>query len=51
MAFKKLFEELTQAKEEAASNNLFLSCLKKYFEKLNTMDDFGALMDLFRPIF
>lgn len=50
-AFNRLFQEVEQARLEANDNVKFLKPLKKYLEKLNQMDEFVVLVDLFKPIF
>ncbi len=47
----RLFHEAELAREEANDNVKFLQPLRKYLDKLNMMDDFQALVDLFKPIF
>lgn len=49
-AFERLFQEVERAREEANSNVRFLKPLKKHLEKLNGLDEFTALVDLFKPI-
>ncbi len=43
-------QEVQEAREEANDNVKFLKPLRRYLEKLSTMDDFTALVDLFKPI-
>ncbi|KAF5834390.1 hypothetical protein DUNSADRAFT_8976 [Dunaliella salina] len=50
-AFQRLQNEAELAREEANDNVKFLQPLRKYLDKLNMMDDFQALVDLFKPIF
>lgn len=50
-AFERLFQEVEAARAEANDNVKFLRPLRKYLEKLNLMDDFPALADLFKPVF
>eukprot|EP00891_Asterochloris_glomerata_P002883 jgi/Astpho2/2883/Aster-01037 len=50
-AFNRLFREVETACLEANDNVRILKPLRKYFEKLNGMDDFTGLTELFRPIF
>ncbi len=49
-AFQRLFREVEAARQEANDNVKFLKPLRKYLEKLNAMDDFPSLVDLFKPI-
>lgn len=49
-AFQRLFHEVEAARFEANDNVKFLKPLKKYLEKLNMLDEFTALVDLFKPI-
>ena len=49
-AFERLYAEVQGARQEANSNVKFLKPLKKYLEKLNQLDEFPALVDLFKPI-
>ncbi len=49
-AFQRLFREVDAARQEANDNVKFLKPLRKYVEKLNMMDDFPLLVDLFKPI-
>lgn len=49
-AFERLFNDVKTARTEANSNVQYLKPLKKYFEKLELMDDFTALVDLFKPM-
>ena len=48
---RRLLQEIELAREEANDNVKFLQPLRKYLEKLNGMDDFQALVDLFKPVF
>lgn len=45
-----LHQDVEAARQEAVDNVSSLQPLRKYLEKLNTMDDFQALADLFKPI-
>ncbi|PNW78281.1 hypothetical protein CHLRE_09g403800v5 [Chlamydomonas reinhardtii] len=49
-AFQRLFREVEAAQQEANDNVKFLKPLRKYLDKLNMMDDFPMLVDLFKPI-
>lgn len=49
-AFQRLFHEVELARAEANDNVKFLKPLKKYLEKLNMLDEFTALVELFKPI-
>eukprot|EP00967_Tisochrysis_lutea_P018251 scaffold20681_cov23-Tisochrysis_lutea.AAC.1 len=49
--YQGLQNEAELAREEANDNVKFLQPLRKYLDKLNMMDDFQALVDLFKPIF
>ena len=49
-AFQRIFREVEAARSEANDNVKFLKPLKKYLEKLNMLDEFTALVDLFKPI-
>eukprot|EP00884_Botryococcus_braunii_P022565 jgi/Botrbrau1/8993/Bobra.0148s0096.1 len=49
-AFTRLTKEVEAARGQASSNVRFLRPLRKLLEKLNMMDDFPLLPDLFRPI-
>lgn len=49
-AFKRLIDELELAQQEAGDNVKFLSPLRANFDKLNMMDDFPGLTDLFKPL-
>eukprot|EP00955_Chlamydomonas_euryale_P098697 365162-Chlamydomonas_euryale.AAC.21 len=49
-AFERLFNDVKAARTEANSNVQFLQPLRKYFEKLEMMDDFTAIVDLFKPV-
>jgi dynein heavy chain, axonemal len=43
-------QDVEAARCEANDIVKFLKPLRRYFEKLNMMDDFTALVDLFKPI-
>lgn len=45
-----LLQDVEAARHEANENVKFLKPLRKYLEKLNTMDDFVALTDQFKPM-
>ncbi len=47
----RLFQEVELARQEANDNVKFLRPLRKYLDKLNMLDEFTALVDLFKPIF
>jgi dynein heavy chain len=47
----RLFQDVELARQEANDNVKFLKPLRKYLDKLNSMDEFTALVDLFKPIF
>eukprot|EP00878_Enallax_costatus_P014708 GHUV01015385.1.p1 GENE.GHUV01015385.1~~GHUV01015385.1.p1 ORF type:complete len:890 (+),score=327.73 GHUV01015385.1:1824-4493(+) len=49
-AFERLIQDVEAARHEANENVKFLKPLRKYLEKLNTMDDFVALTDQFKPL-
>jgi dynein heavy chain len=49
-AFQRLYREVEAARSEANDNVKFLKPLRKYLDKLNLMDDFPQLVDLFKPI-
>ncbi|GAX83887.1 hypothetical protein CEUSTIGMA_g11312.t1, partial [Chlamydomonas eustigma] len=49
-AFQRLFQEVELARKEANDNVKFLKPLKKYLEKLNQLDEFTALVELFKPV-
>lgn len=49
-AFQRLLREVEAARQEANDNVKFLKPLRRYLERLNTMDDFPQLVDLFKPI-
>ncbi|CAD7696266.1 unnamed protein product [Ostreobium quekettii] len=49
-AFKRLIDELELAQQEAGDNVKFLSPLRANLDKLNLMDDFPGLADLFKPL-
>ncbi|KAI8473051.1 MAG: flagellar outer dynein arm heavy chain beta [Monoraphidium minutum] len=49
-AFNRLFQEVEAALLEAADNVRFLAPLRRHLDKLSVMDDFVALVDLFKPI-
>lgn len=49
-AFERLFQEVERARTEANENVKFLKPLRKYLTKLEEMDEFPALVDLFKPI-
>jgi dynein heavy chain len=49
-AFQRLFAEVERARTEANENVKFLKPLRKYLTKLEEMDEFTALVDLFKPI-
>ena len=44
-------KEVTTACGEANDTVKYLKPLRKYLEKLNSMDDFTALTELFKPMF
>lgn len=50
-SYQRLFHEVETAKTVANDNVKFLKPLRKYLDKLNMMDDWPALVDLFKPIF
>lgn len=43
-------QDVQAARQEAADNVRFLEPLRRILEKLNKMDDFVALGDLFKPL-
>lgn len=43
-------QDVQKARQEATENVRFLEPLRKLLEKLNTMDDFVALSDHFKPL-
>lgn len=43
-------QDVEAARHEANENVKFLKPLRKYLEKLNTMDDFVGLTDQFKPL-
>lgn len=45
-----VLQDVEAARQEANENVKFLKPLRKYLEKLNTMDDFVALTDQFKPM-
>eukprot|EP00201_Polytomella_parva_P017476 CAMPEP_0175071536 /NCGR_PEP_ID=MMETSP0052_2-20121109/19298_1 /TAXON_ID=51329 ORGANISM="Polytomella parva, Strain SAG 63-3" /NCGR_SAMPLE_ID=MMETSP0052_2 /ASSEMBLY_ACC=CAM_ASM_000194 /LENGTH=4543 /DNA_ID=CAMNT_0016338719 /DNA_START=12 /DNA_END=13643 /DNA_ORIENTATION=- len=49
-AFLRLLKEVQACREEANENVKFLKPLHKYLDKLELMDEFISLVDLFKPI-
>ncbi|MEW5311809.1 MAG: hypothetical protein WDW38_003494 [Sanguina aurantia] len=49
-AFQRLYNEVELSRGEANDNVKFLRPLKRYLEKLNGLDEFVALVELFKPI-
>lgn len=49
-ALLRLIEELESSRAEANDNVKFLKPLLKPLEKLNMLDEFPALVELFKPI-
>ena len=47
----RLLKDVNTACLEANDTVKYLKPLRKYLEKMNTMDDFTALMELFKPMF
>lgn len=45
-----LLQDVQAARQEATENVRFLEPLRRMLEKLNTMDDFVALGDQFKPL-
>jgi len=49
-AFHRLCREVALTRAEANDNIRYLRPLKRYLEKLSTMDDFPMLVELFKPL-
>ena len=49
-AFQRLFKDVVAARRQANDNTKFLKPLRGYFDKLNLMDEFTDLVQLFKPI-
>jgi dynein heavy chain len=49
-SFSRLIDEVEAARQEANDNVKFLKPLRKHFEKLNLMDEFPSLVELFKPV-
>ena len=47
----RLLKDVNTACLEANDTVKYLKPLRKYLEKMNTMDDFTALIELFKPMF
>jgi dynein heavy chain len=43
-------QDVEAARQEASENVKFLKPLRRFLEKINTMDDFVALADQFKPL-
>jgi dynein heavy chain len=43
-------QDVEAARQEASENVKFLKPLRRFLEKVNTMDDFVALADQFKPL-
>jgi hypothetical protein len=43
-------QDIEAARQEASENVKFLKPLRRFLEKINTMDDFVALADQFKPL-
>lgn len=43
-------QDVEAARQEAGENVRFLKPLRRFLEKINTMDDFVALADQFKPL-
>ncbi|DBB00313.1 TPA: Dynein beta chain, flagellar outer arm [Trebouxia sp. C0004] len=50
-AFNRLLKDVNTACLEANDTVKYLKPLRKYLEKMNSMDDFTALIELFKPMF
>ena len=50
VAFQRVFKDVVQAREQANNNLKFLTPLRPFFYKLNMMDEFKDLVQLFKPI-
>jgi dynein heavy chain len=51
LAFSFATQDVQAAREEANDNVRFLKLLRKNLDKLNLLDEFVALVPLFKPIF